>query len=259
MNASKTPTSEKVTRRKFVRISTQVEHGLAQVFVGAQLKWSNGETSKVFDLSYKGAAVGRPKGLDLKACHFYSVEIVFSEGESLEVRTEVMWFDDHVVGLFFDQMGAQDHSRLTAFLKDKLIGANLRLVDPKFYKSTHTFTHWYQGPGEVQVQIWQDTENDSVQRLEIHRDGSSFTYNQGMISVGGGSDGGEVQSLYESDDDGADHEGVAVSPSQRETLLAALGILTQLQFSQELLNPVFDQLTRVLVGAGTSQGVAQHG
>ena len=55
-------------RRRFPRVSIKNDLENARALVGAELEWPEGEDNKVpvFDISYSGAAVEKPKGAVLE-------------------------------------------------------------------------------------------------------------------------------------------------------------------------------------------------
>ena len=144
--------------------------------MGAEVIWENGEVSAVFDLSYRGAAVALPESVELRACGKYHITFDLHGSGKGQAEVEVMWTNEQLVGLYFDHLPPETRSLLDNYLKDKIIGANLSLIDPKFYAKGLDCSHWYQGPNGLQVYLWIDPDKNAPPRVAIESEDFVFFF-----------------------------------------------------------------------------------
>ena len=84
-------TDDHSNRRRFPRVSIKNDLENARALVGAELEWPGSSESKVpvFDISYSGAAVEKPKGASLKEGQDLKVKMLLGDMEAFEVPSKV--------------------------------------------------------------------------------------------------------------------------------------------------------------------------
>ncbi|MEZ4871670.1 MAG: PilZ domain-containing protein [Bdellovibrionales bacterium] len=249
-------TQNRPSGRKYTRISTHVAHDLAQSFMDVGLEWGNGEKTKIVDLSYRGAAAEVPEHVSLQACQSYPVHIQFSNQDVCEAQVEVMWIKNGLVGLYFEDMDAKAHLLFEKYLKDKLVGAHLRKIEPKYYSHQLTCTYWYQGPSDLQVYLWLNDSKLLVTQVIVLLDDCSFSYNDGDIKVGGVAESSQVQNLYSEGDLSSQKP---PEKTDTEILTRVLSVLVQLHTLETELAPVFDTIVERLNEAPSLKQESKNG
>ena len=51
-------------------------------------------------------------------------------------------------------------------ISDRVIGLNMSLVDPKFYSANASFTHWFHGPKDTNLFLWEE-ENGEILKAQF--------------------------------------------------------------------------------------------
>lgn len=152
-------------RRRFQRVSFS-EGEIA----GAEVIWPTKERLPVFDMSLTGAALGRPRDMKLLVTDQMPLRLRLGRFGEVEVRAEIMWFNDNIVGIHFSPQPTEVRLKLNAFLTDRLVGANLRPVDKAFFAAGLDCDRWLHGPRETNVYLWQG-EGSRLTHVMIEFDG----------------------------------------------------------------------------------------
>lgn len=172
-------------KRRYTRVHFRGDIGQAHRILGAKVLWSNQEVSDVYDLSYKGIAASRPALVSLKPEGLQTVRIELGERAPFLIPTRVVWISEQSVGLEFGDISAEAHLQLHSFLTDKLIGQNMRAVDPRYFSPEATFQHWFQGPQSTHLFLWCDADEPSkITQVMLDFDGQIWQFENRRVVKG---------------------------------------------------------------------------
>ena len=146
--------------RKFTRAKLPQDIAEWKRLLGAQAHWPSHEQVDVYDLAYKGAAIGAPSVYEVELDDKLPLKFSLSPYGDIEVLCRVVWVAEDRVGLEFQNMNVGSKQRLDQYLDGKLIGQNLRPVDARYFHGDADFTDWYSGPHDTHVFLWR---NNSAQ------------------------------------------------------------------------------------------------
>ena len=144
---------------------------------GLEVKWPGGYVTGVLDISYIGAAIVKTSKITEKFSKGEIIEFYFSfaNGEQDVVfDAEVIREDDKVLAVHFPELTLKARKSLETFLKQKLIGLNTKLVDPKFYIKEQGFDFWFHGPNQTNVFIWGDKDQIIKAAVELNYEVITF-------------------------------------------------------------------------------------
>lgn len=168
MRKKKTDKNDKEKeKRRYPRVQFRSDVGQANRILGARMVWNSGEVSDVFDISFKGFAVGKPALIHLKPGSLHAVRVELGERPAILIPIKVVWVRDQSIGIETGDLSADAHQALTRFLSDKLIGQNMRPVQKQFFGKLQDFEHWYQGPNSTHAFLWSDP-NDGRKIVKVH-------------------------------------------------------------------------------------------
>lgn len=172
-------------RRRHERVSVPLGWGDADSVLGAQLSWPNHEVSQIFDLSYQGVAVAKPSLFEGKANEEIMVTFKLGDNEEFSATLMVMWISENAVGGELLNLTLAMREKIDDFLEDRLLGLHLRPVNKKYFAQKSDFSHWYHGPKDTNVFIWQE-RSGQISKAEIELDGRVLIYSDGELLSGGG-------------------------------------------------------------------------
>ena len=146
--------------RRYVRAKLPHEVVEWNRLLGAKAHWPTHEQVEVYDLAYKGAAIGLPALSALEIDQKMPLRFSLNPYGDIQVKCRVAWKTADRIGLEFEEMTPEAKQRLDQYLDHKLIGQNLKPVDPRHFNPNVDFTDWYIGPHDTHVFLWR---NDSSQ------------------------------------------------------------------------------------------------
>jgi hypothetical protein len=182
-------------RRRFPRINIRQDLEKAKALVGAEVKWPNSEVSPIFDISYLGAAVALPRGLKLEAKQEMELELRLGDLEKVELVARVVWLNNKIVGVEFQQLDHKARVSVDEFLEDKIVGAHMIAVSPQYFAEHVDFQKWFHGPNNTNVFLWMPS-NQSVKRAMVSFDGQAMIFEDGEFHRAGGELDWQVQASY---------------------------------------------------------------
>lgn len=142
-------------KRRYQRLSI---HDPALIPV--ELHWEGGETLAVFDLSHKGAAVAEPNA-EAQQGDLLDVDMQVGPDKIGPLTVRVAWKKKGVWGLEFHRITGSARLTLNSFLEHKLIGANLKAVDRRYFSPDLDCQHWFHGPSETDLFLWMMSNGES--------------------------------------------------------------------------------------------------
>lgn len=149
---------------------------------GIEVKWPEGIITGVLDISYIGAALIKSSKLTQKYVKGDIVELLFSfAGDMTEIPfdAEVIREDEKTLAVYFPELSLQARKALDIFLKQKLIGLNTKLVDPKYYIKEQGFNYWFHGPNQTNIFIWGNA--NQIQKASIEMNYEVITFEDGKF------------------------------------------------------------------------------
>lgn len=150
--------------------------------IGIEAELENGMRLRVLDISYVGAAILKSSKDALNFEKGKKINVKFyieDQKKPQEVMAEVIREDQKMIAVHFPDMSAETRLCLQKFLKEKLIGLNMHLVNPDFYIKEQKFDYWFHGPNETNVFIWKNTDGIEKATIEINYQVLTFD-NQGL-------------------------------------------------------------------------------
>lgn len=212
--------------RAFQRVKLHDHADNMRTIIGATVEIStlSGQLA-VYDISYKGAAFECPEGN-------WSVNdtlqlILDLSGPRVEVECRVVRLKEPIIAVQFLSMSASGHKALEVFLRDKLSGSQMVLVNREFMNGFEEVDYWFQGPGGNNVFLWQ--RGDDLLRGIVELFDLMIFYEDGLF----------IQRAKSAADEMAvGREEIATL----ENIKRALGLLSQVEDPDEILKPLINLL-----------------
>lgn len=247
-------------RRKSARVQIHPLGAHPEIAV----RWPTGEAMQVIDLSHSGAALKPTGAIELRAprrtrnqaSNQTTNQTKNEAGQSALTEIETLWSFpgqapvvfvaqvirlDPTVALRFVRVSPAARLALANYLKEKLLGLSLKLVNPHYYGPDQKFSYWFQGPGETNVYLWHYKQYLFSARIELL--GHVLEYRKteepageelwaGELRLGENGSQEKLERLSRSDS----------ADRSWERLTEALQLLEQVQDSRELLNELIEAL-----------------
>lgn len=234
---------EGVNRRRFVRANLRYDYGQARHLVGAWIKWpGQNKLGEIYDISYQGMAGAKVVAVNVGESS--DVEVILGDSVSMVCRVRVAWVHSTVIGLEILSTDVAFKQTLDEYLEDKIIGAYLRPIHPKYFAPNEDFQYWYHGPKDTNVFLWLDKEeNAPVKRAVFELDGQFLLYEEGQIYSGSQLEEINLfnQAYYQ------ELENYNKNANSREVVDRVVGILSQLAHKHPPLKGLIEELVEAKV------------
>lgn len=144
--------------------------------VGAQAEWKSTGLIPVYDISYVGAAIGCPMDCDFEEKQDVEIKFTLGGEKTITVTANVVRITQKMVALSFRPLSKEARLALDLFLRDKITGSALSLINPEFIKEPQDVDFWFQGPHDTNIFIWCSGEDIDRVQMEF---GPLILYYQG--------------------------------------------------------------------------------
>lgn len=156
-------------RRKYQRVVVDMSEQLHLVVEG------HGE-ALVFDMSYSGAAISQPKS---KAVDTTSESLTLHLKTTVDQATvpaTIIRVGEDVIALSFDKISVDARIIIDRLVTDRIVGLNMQKIDPKYYSQNVDFTHWFHGPRDTNLYLWE--EKGQLTRAQLELDSCSLIFSE---------------------------------------------------------------------------------
>lgn len=141
-------------QRRFPRIFLQKSNRPLSLILGAKCVWPTGDRLDVHDLSYVGAAFVRTQRTEPRVGEKLDLVMELVGLPPFEIPVEVARLTDKLIAVAFGPLTTEARQTLESFLHEKMIGVQVRGIDPKYFAKPGNFTHWFHGPNNTNIFLW---------------------------------------------------------------------------------------------------------
>lgn len=165
-------------KRKYRRVSVQ---SLGATLSGLEVQIAGGGKVELYDVGYGGAAFSHPEGTTLAAGETVAVDFFLNGVKSQTITGRIVRLTDAMFAVEF-----LDPSKDTKIFVDKLItsrmvGLNMNLIDPQYYRGKETFSYWFHGPKGTNLFLWED--QGKLQRASLDLPDLAVHWADGMFQI----------------------------------------------------------------------------
>ncbi len=149
---------------------------------GLEVRWPTGHVTGCLDISYIGAAIVKTSKILERYKKGDKITFYFSFADGpmdVEFEAEVIREDEKVLAVFFPELSLSARQALDGFLRQKLIGLNTKLLDPKYYIKEQGFNYWFHGPNQTNIFVWGSADN--IKKATIEMNYQVVTFEDGNI------------------------------------------------------------------------------
>ena len=127
-----------------------------------------------FDMSYKGAALSQPKEKKItKAGQLITLDLK-SDRDQGQLKAKVVRFNDKSLAVHFEDVGVTTRVIIDRLVTDRIVGMNMKMMDPKNFGSKSDFDYWFHGPRETNLYLW--VKNDFLSKVHFDIASISILY-----------------------------------------------------------------------------------
>ena len=143
-----------MNRRAYVRISLKRDFREADKILEAFVVWPGQGRLDIYDMSFGGAAIGRPRDFEARVGEKLQLQFVLGSAEPVFADIEVAWSTPTAIGFKLVNLSVEARRVFDHFLQDQVVGASMRLVDRQYFAPNLDCEFWYHGPRDTNVMLW---------------------------------------------------------------------------------------------------------
>ncbi len=167
-------------RRRYPRVFLDKALEDFKEIMGVQVEWPHGDVGGVLDISYIGAALAKPAGLNLRFNESEIIPLSFQFSNfAVKIRAQFVREISQALGVHFIDLGPEANLELEKFLKEKMIGLNTRFISTGHYSTNQSFSHWFHGPNDTNIFIWQ--KEGKIEKATIELSSQVLFYENGKL------------------------------------------------------------------------------
>lgn len=166
-------------KRKYRRVSVQ---SLGATLSGLEVQIVGGGKVDLYDIGYGGAAFSQPHdGSVPSAGETVAIDFSLNGVKTQSITGRIVRLTDAMFAVEF-----LDPSKDTKLFVDKLItsrmvGLNMNLIDPQYYRGKETFSYWFHGPKGTNLFLWED--QGKLQRASLDLPDLAVHWSDGMFQI----------------------------------------------------------------------------
>lgn len=150
-------------RRKFHRVQVQ---NLGASISGLAVQLAGVGPVELFDIGYGGAAFSQPESARLSLTgETVSLEFFLNEKKAQTLTGKVVRLTQDMFAIEFMDASQQTKLFVDQLISSRMVGLNMNLIDPQFYRGKETFAYWFHGPKSTNLFLWE--ENGKLQKATL--------------------------------------------------------------------------------------------
>jgi len=166
-------------RRKYGRVKVQ---SLGATISGLEVILLGVGPVELYDISYGGAALSQPAQSRLSMTgETVHVDFLINGQKAQNLSGKVMRLTQDMFAIEFIDASKETKMFVDTLISNRMVGVNMNLIDPQFYRGKETFAYWFHGPKSTNLFLWED--QGRLQRATLDLADVALHWNDGKFEV----------------------------------------------------------------------------
>lgn len=166
-------------RRKFRRVQMQ---SLGASLSGMEVILLGTGPVEIFDISYGGAAFSQPQNARLSLTGETVVLDFFLNGQLAQnLSGKVVRLTQEMFAIEFIDPSRETKNFVDKLISNRMVGLNMNLVDPQYYRGKESFSYWFHGPKSANLFLWE--ADGKLQKATLDLSDVALHWENGMFQV----------------------------------------------------------------------------
>ncbi len=141
-------------RRKYGRVTVQ---SLGASLSGLQVMLLGVGEVELYDISYGGAAFSQPPQARLSLTgETVHLDFLINGKKAQNLSGKVIRLTQDMFAIEFIDASRETKMFVDTLITNRMVGLNMNLIDPQFYRGKETFAYWFHGPKSTNLFLWED-------------------------------------------------------------------------------------------------------
>lgn len=154
-------------KRKYRRVQVQ---SLGATLSGLEVQIVGGGKVDLYDIGYGGAAFSQPidgtSPLN-SAGATVAVDFFLNGAKAQTINGRIVRLTDGMFAVEFIDPSKDTKIFVDKLITSRMVGLNMNLIDPQYYRGKETFAYWFHGPKGTNLFLWEDGGKLSRASLDL--------------------------------------------------------------------------------------------
>jgi hypothetical protein len=166
-------------RRKFGRVKVQ---SLGASLTGLEVMLLGVGPVELYDISYGGAAFSQPPQARLSLTgETVHLDFILNGKKAQNLSGKVIRLTQDMFAIEFIDASKETKMFVDTLITNRMVGINMNLIDPQFYRGKETFAYWFHGPKSTNLFLWE--RDGQLQRATLDLADVALHWNDGKFEV----------------------------------------------------------------------------
>lgn len=150
-------------RRKFGRVRVQT---LGASLSGLKVMLLGVGEVELYDISYGGAAFSQPpQGRLSLTGETVHLDFILNGQKAQNLSGKIIRLTQDMFAVEFIDASKETKMFVDTLITNRMVGLNMNLIDPQFYRGKETFSYWFHGPKSTNLFLWE--QNGKLERATL--------------------------------------------------------------------------------------------
>lgn len=141
-------------KRKYRRVQVQ---SLGATLSGLEVQIVGGGNVDLYDIGYGGAAFSHPNDGSVPAAgEVLAVDFFLNGVKAQTISGRIVRLTDGMFAVEFIDPSKDTKVFVDKLITSRMVGLNMNLIDPQYYRGKETFSYWFHGPKGTNLFLWED-------------------------------------------------------------------------------------------------------
>lgn len=166
-------------KRKYRRVQVQT---LGATLSGLEVQIAGLGTVELYDIGYGGAAFAQPSGgARFLAGETIAIDFFLNGIKTQNINGRIVRLADTMFAVEFIDATKDTKMFVDKLITSRMVGLNMNLIDPQYYRDKETFSYWFHGPKGTNLFLWED--QNKLQRATLDLPDLAILWADGMFQI----------------------------------------------------------------------------
>lgn len=166
-------------RRRFSRVQVQ---GVGAMISGLSVELVGVGPVELVDLGYGGAAFAQPEKARLSLTgEIVNLDFFINGTKGHTITARVARLTEQLFAVEFIEATKDMKTFVDQLISNRMVGLNMNLVDPQFYRGKETFSYWFHGPKGTNLFLWEN--NGALQKATMDFPDVAMHWEKGQFHI----------------------------------------------------------------------------
>ncbi len=166
-------------RRKFHRVQVQ---NVGAAISGLSVELSGVGPVELVDIGYGGAAFSQPEKTRISLTgDTVHLDFLMYGKKNQTLKGRVIRLSEDMFAVEFVDSSQQTKAFVDQLISNRMVGLNMNLIDPQFYRGKESFAYWFHGPKSTNLFLWEN--NGALQKATMDFTDVALHWENGQFQI----------------------------------------------------------------------------